>query len=69
MFFWIVKERKDRQKFQLQFMIEKPTLDVLTLSTTSYDVSIPRNFFSKAEMRQFGAGENQRIWDCREPTG
>ena len=35
--------------FQLQFMIEKPQLDVLTLSTTFYDLSISCNFFAKAE--------------------
>ena len=50
-------------------MIEKPTPDVLTLITTSYDVSVSRNPFSKAEMRQFGASGNQCIWDYREPTG
>ena len=36
-------------------MIEKPTPDVLTLSTTFYDVSVSRNLFAKAEMRLFGA--------------
>ena len=33
------------------------------------DVSVLCNLFSKTEMRQFGASGNQRIWDCREPTG
>ena len=50
-------------------MIEKPTHEVLTLSTTSYDVSVSRNLFSMAEMPQFGASGNQCIWDYREPTG
>ena len=35
--------------FQLQFMIEKPQLDVLTLSTTFYNLSVSCNFFAKAE--------------------
>ena len=38
--------------FQLQFMIEKWTPELLTLSTTFCDVS--RNLFPKAEMRHFG---------------
>ena len=37
--------------FQLQFMIEKPRPDLLTLTTTFYDASVSRNLFSKAEMR------------------
>ena len=37
------------------------TLDLLTLSTTFYDVSVLCNLFLKAEMRQFGASGNQRI--------
>ena len=37
------------------FMIEKPRLDLLTLSTTLYDLSVARNLFLKAERRQFGA--------------
>ena len=36
-------------------MIEKPTPDVLTLSTTFYDASVSRNLFAKAELRQFCA--------------
>ena len=36
-------------------MIEKPRLDLLTLSTTFYDLSVSCNRFSKTEMRQFGA--------------
>ena len=34
---------------------KKPWPDVLTLSTTFYDVSVSWNLFSKAEMRRFGA--------------
>ena len=50
-----MRVRVIRQMFQLQFMIEKPRPDLLTLSTTFYDVSVLCNLFSKAEMRQFGA--------------
>ena len=32
-------------------MIEKPRPDLLTLSTTFYNLSVSRNLFSKAEMR------------------
>ena len=35
-------------------MIEKPQPDLLTLSTTFYELSVSRNLFSKAEIRQFG---------------
>ena len=35
-------------------MIEKPRPDLLTLSTTFYDLSVSRNLFSKAKIRQFG---------------
>ena len=34
---------------------EKSTPEILTLYTTFYDLSVPRNLFSKTEMRQFGA--------------
>ena len=44
-----------RQIFPLQCMIQKPRPDLLTLSTTFYDLSVSCNLFSKAEMRQFGA--------------
>ena len=53
--FLIMRVRVIRQIFQLQFMIEKPRPDLLTLSKTLYDLSVSRNLFSKAEMRQFGA--------------
>lgn len=36
-------------------MIEKWTLDVLTLSTRLYDFSVVRILFSKADMRHFSA--------------
>ena len=49
--------------FQLQFM--KWTSDVLTFNHRS----VSRNLSSKVELRQFGNRGNQRIWDCREPTG
>ena len=50
---------------QLQFMIEKSRPDDLTLSTTFLNLSVSRNRFSKAEMRQFDASENiiKRIWE------
>ena len=44
----------------LHCMIVKPWPDVLTLSTTFYDLSVSRNLFSKTEMRQSGASGNQR---------
>ena len=34
-------------------MIGKPRPDLLTLSTTFYDLAVSRNPLSKAEMRQF----------------
>ena len=42
------------QMFQLQFIIEKLRPDLLTLFTTFYDLSVSRDLFSKAEIRQFG---------------
>ena len=50
-FFWIVRVRVIWHMFQLQFMKEKLTPDLLTLSTTFYDVSVLCDRFSKAEMR------------------
>ena len=44
-----------RQIFQIQCMIEKPLPDLLTLSTTFYDLSVSRNLFSKAVMRRIGS--------------
>ena len=38
---------------KLQCMIEKPWVDLLTLHTTFYDVSVSYNRFSNTEMRQF----------------
>ena len=47
--------------FQLEFMIEKPRPDLLTLSTTFYDGSVSRNLFLKSEMRQFGASGTEGL--------
>ena len=47
-------------------MIELQLPDDLTLPTTFCDLSISRNPFKKAEMRDFGAAENEElnnIWD------
>ena len=40
--------------FKLQFMIQKPQSDLLTLSMTFYNLSVSRNPFSRAKVRQFG---------------
>ena len=40
-------------------MIEKQGLDVLTLSTTLYDLSVSRNLFQKTDMREFGSNGNR----------
>ena len=39
-------------------MIEKPLLDLLTLATTFYDVSVLSNRFLKAQKAQIWAGGN-----------
>ena len=39
----------------------KPRPDLLTVSTTFYDLSVSRNRFSKAEMRQFGASGTEGL--------
>ena len=49
------------QMFQLQFMIEKPKPDVLTLSTAFYDLSVSRNLFAKVEMPQFSASGTEGL--------
>ena len=67
--FLIVRERVIWQMSHLQFIIEKTLPDLLTLSRTFNDLSVACNLFSNAEMRQFGGSGDQRIWDCREPTG
>ena len=46
---------------QLQRMIEKARPDLLTLSTTEYDLSLSHNLFSKAAMRQFSASGLKRL--------
>ena len=56
-----MRVRVIRQIFQLQFMIEKPRPDLLTLSTTFYDFSVSRNLFSKAKISQFGASGTERL--------
>ena len=33
--------------------VQKPRPDLLTLSTTFYDLSVSQNLYSKAEIRQF----------------
>ena len=40
-------------------MIEKRKPDVLTISTTFYYPIVSRDFFSKAEMRQFSKAGNE----------
>ena len=49
--------------FHLLFMIEKAQPDVLTLSMILHDLSVSRNLFSKAEMRQFGTSETEGLSD------
>ena len=44
-------------------MKEKPRLDVLTLYTSFYDLSVSRNLFSKAEIRQFEASGTEKLID------
>ena len=41
--------------------IHDGTPDLLTLSTTLFDVSVLSNLFSNAQMRQFSASGNQRV--------
>ena len=50
------ESRCDLTKFQLQFMIEKPLIDLLTLSMTVYDVSVLCNRFLNAQKAQIWAG-------------
>ena len=66
--FLIVRVLLNWQMFQLLFRIEKPRLDVLTLSKTFYDLSVSRNLSSKPEMRQFNPSGTERLtpwfnWD------
>ena len=42
-------------------MIEKRRPDVLTLSTTFYDLLVSRKLFSKAEIRQFGVAGTEGL--------
>ena len=48
-------------KFQLQFIIEKPLPDLLTLSTTFYDVPVLCNRFLKARKAQIWADGNAGV--------
>ena len=47
--------------FHLHFMIEKLLPDVLTLSTTLYDLSVSRNLSYKAKIRQFGVSGTEGL--------
>ena len=67
--FLIMRVRVIRQIFPLQCMIQKPRPDLLTLSTTFYDLSVSCNIFSKAEMRQFGASGTQGLTYTRRVKG
>ena len=49
------------QMFQLPCMIEKWTPKFLTLFTTFYDLSVLRNLFSNAEIRQFGGSRTEGL--------
>ena len=42
-------------------MIEKPRPDLLTLSTTFYDLAVSFNLFSKPENRQIGDSGNRGV--------
>ena len=71
--FSIVRVRVIWHMFELQFMIKKWSPDLLTRSTTLYDVCVLCNLFSKAEMRQFGAsGTNAHVtvgnWPVKSET-
>ena len=55
--FLILRVRNIRQMFQFQCLIEKPRPDFLTF----YDLSVSRNLFSKAEMRQFGTSGTEGL--------
>ena len=49
-------------------MIEKPRPDLLTLCTTFYDLSVSRNFFSKAKIRQFGESGTEGLKEQNKLT-
>ena len=57
--------------FELEFMLDKPWPDLLTLSETFYDLSVSCNLFSKSEMLQFGASGtevlNKKIYHNLNP--
>ena len=54
MIFWHLRVAVFRQMLQLKFMKEKQTPDLLTLSTTFFNVWVLCNWSSKTEMRRFG---------------
>ena len=65
-FFLIMRVRVIWQMFQfLQFMIEKPRPELLTLSTKFYDLSVSHNLFSKAKIRQFGEWGSEGLTSLR----
>ena len=49
-------------------MIEQWTPDLLTLSTTFYDLSVSCDLFSNAEMRQFGASGTEVLKGAKKPN-
>ena len=53
--FLIVRVLLIWQMIHLQFMMLQRQFDILTLSTTFYELSVFRNLFSHIEMRQSGA--------------
>ena len=56
-----MRVRVIRQMFQLQFMIGKPRPDLLTLSTTFYDISVLCNRLSKARKTQIWLSGNAGV--------
>ena len=60
-FVFFIVRRVIRHMFQLEFIFKKLGPDLLTLSTTFYNVSVLCTLFLMAEMRQFGAIGNPSI--------
>ena len=53
--------------FQLQFMIEIPRSDLLTLPTKLHDALVPSDRCSNIEMRQYGAlGIDGLTWNSHK---
>ena len=59
---WIVRLHVVWQLFQI--IIHKRQPDVLTLSKIFYDLSVSRDFFSKAQIRRFGAAGTEELSPC-----